>query len=1098
MPLSPSFVSALRGPTHRINCALAHDNHWDVPLDLVAGGPVLIDEALSAQSPVSTPDSIYLPLLKRLVRLEQQSFLWLCYGVLVCAYQAEQCNKQAEFVSDVKRLISKSQRQRVQAGTDALALLIRSDPDLFVSYVNSTPFRWYWLAKHCLRWARDETLVKLIVSTAVNRAATLDQEQFVQLATEVVSPTPPPDPAADLEMKDWSQVGSVQQHESDKVSWAFKEKMGIVCPCIVFFCGQPRSGKTFAARSWLEYMKGVYSQIHLAARAIDQPIYQEMKANQQQYGFEVVPTSFQDYKFDPTQNDGLQRLLWIDDQIGQSYTDAVISTVNLGSHTGWSTWVLSQNFTEVNKLVRGSAMYFVLKRMPDDVAVANILRRFNLPKQAIDLYREITSDPTGSFMIDTRGPEHMRFRNNFTPIANLQQRLYPAPSSQGQSMVQSVPVRSAAVQPAAVRSAAVRSAAVQPLAIQPVQSVQSTVQPVQSVQSTVQPVQPVHVPGPVHVIHPVQPTPQPTSVLGIPARTRHDQWTLVQDEVARSPNHKLVHTAEGIWNRRLDSQDSLARELRQLKYALPIESWEWLWSTLTHRCMQTVQSLINRNMWIHVRRALYNALLDVQLSDLVHVDLLCGTNGELWTDAFSQACLLEGVRGMTTVHIDTDPKAVERARRLWPKSRHLVVQPINADFDVERVPLAAVVSATVAESQQTEVLDALFSLAQSDNLPNCIVLELHGEVDVEDMGTRFAEFGYTVHAQPPFYTLALGEKWVAGDELSRLEVMRSAVRAQDDRPLLLAKRIENDAYTIDESLLSLEIAEDSDEEDAEEEKRPMASPIPLKTVLAYPGGKTRAVKQLRAIREEHFPGTRVLYSPCHGGMSFELACVDDGMRVYANDMFPILSEFWQQVKADRQAIEDVYMSEPIVRPGRERWNEMKDTLVNHADTLTPAQRAAYFLVLNKSSFSGQTLSSSYSTAAGTCVLRPGYLNRCGDLEAVEFSNMSAMDWLPNVPVGDDTLIFADPPYYLAHRKRGLYGVSGDHHSNFDHTAFRDELVKHPRWMLTYNDTPLVRELYKGYTILELTFHYGMRMCTNGEVRTTANELVILSKRVEEP
>ena len=1069
MPLSPSFVSALRGPTHRISCALAHEKHWDVPLDLVAGGPVLINEALSAQSPSSTPDFIYLPLLERLVHLEEQSFLWLCYGVLVCAYQAEQCNKQAEFVSDVKRLISKSQRQRVQAGTDALARLTRSDPDLFVSYMNSTPFRWYWLAKHCLRWARDETLVRLIVSTAVNRAATLDQAQFVQLANELVSPTPPSDPSADLEMKDWSQVCSVQQHAADEVSWPSKEKMGIVCPCIVFFCGQPKSGKTFAARSWLEFMKGVYSQIHLAARAIDQPIYQEMKANQQQYGYEVVPTSFKDYTFDEKQNDGLQRLLWIDDQIGQSYTDAVISTVNVGRHTGWSTWVLSQNFTEVNKNVRGSAMYFVLKRMPDDRAVGDILRRFNLPRQAIDLYHEITADAKGSFMIDTVGPEHMRFRNNFTPIANLQQRLYPAPSSQGQSMAQP------AVQPLAVRSAAV-----QPLAVQPVQSVQSTVQPV---------------PVPVPVIHPVRPTPQPTAVLGIPARTRHDQWTLVQDEVARSPNHKLVATAEGIWSRRLDSQDSLARELRQLKYALPIESWEWLWSTLTHRCMQTVQSLINRNMWIHVRRALYNALLDVQLSDLVHVDLLCGTNGEQWTDAFSEACLLEGVRGMTTVHIDSDPKAVERARQLWPKSRHLVVSPINAEFDVERVPLAAVVSATVAESQQTELLDALFSLAQSDNLPNCIVLEMHGDVD---MGTRFAEFGYTVHAQPPFYTLALGEKWVEGAELSRLEVMRSAVRAQDDRPLLLAKRIDNDTSTIDESFLSLEIAEDSDEEDAEEEKRPMASPIPLKTVLAYLGGKTRAVKQLRAIREEHFPGTRVLYSPCHGGMSFELACVDDGMRVYANDMFPILSEFWQQVKADRQAIEDVYMSDPIVRPGRERWNEMKDTLVNHADTLTPAQRAAYFLVLNKSSFSGQTLSSAYSPAAGTCVLRPGYLDRCGDLKAVEFSNMSAMDWLPTVPAGDDTLIFADPPYYLAHRKRGLYGVSGDHHSNFDHTAFRDALVKHPRWMLTYNDTPLVRELYKGYTILELTFHYGMRMCTNGEVRTKANELVILSKRVEEP
>ena len=1019
MPLSPSFVSALRGPTHRINCALAHEKHWDVPLDLVAGGPVLINEALSAQSPASTPDFIYLPLLERLVHLEEQSFLWLCYGVLVCAYQAEQCHKQAEFVSDVKRLTGKSQRQRMQAGTDALALLTRSDPAMFVSYMNSTPFRWYWLAKHCLRWARDETLVRLIVSTAVNRAATLDQAQFVQLANELVSPTPPSDPSADLEMKDWSQVCSVQQHAADEVSWASKEKMGIVCPCIVFFCGQPKSGKTFAARSWLEFMNGVYSQIHLAARAIDQPIYQEMKANQQQYGYEVVPTSFKDYTFDEKQNDGLQRLLWIDDQIGQSYTDAVISTVNVGRHTGWSTWVLSQNFTEVNKLVRTSAMYFVLKRMPDDRAVADILRRFNLPRQAIDLYHEITADSKGSFMIDTVGPEHMRFRNNFTPIANLQQRLYPAPSSQGQSMVQSVPVRSAAVQPAAVRSAAV-----QPLPVQPVQSGQS-VQP---------PVQPVHVP----VIRPARPTPQPTAVLGIPARTRHDQWTLVQDEVARSPNHKLVHTAEGIWSRRLDSQDSLAKELRQLKYALPIESWEWLWSTLTHRCMQTVQSLINRNMWIHVRRALYNALLDVQLSDLVHVDLLCGTNGELWTDAFSEACQLEGVRGMTTVHIDSDPATVGRARQLWPKTRHLVVQPINAEFDVERVPLAAVVSATVAESQQTEVLDALFSLAQSDNLPNCIVLELNGEVDVEQMGARFAEFGYTVHAQPPFYTLALGDKWVAGAELSRLEVMRSAVRAQDDRPLLLAKRIDND-----DSLVSRRFQ-----------------------VICHPSGKSAAVPTLRGIQLEHFPQTTHLYAPFAGGLNFELDCLSRNIDLTASDIDPHVIGFWLAVKESRSAVIDSAEHYMSIITTRERFDKGWSELGQRVDG--PVQAGLYWVLkwraykgMGSGRFAPQDIN---RTGAQQRLCDPRErISECPDLSRSVFSCDGYEQFLQSVPTDDaSALLFLDPPY-LSVQPTHVYGRQGQHDQWDDdsHRRLRAVLDSHPRWMLCHEDTEFIRDLYQG-------------------------------------
>ena len=269
----------------------------------------------------------------------------------------------------------------------------------------------------------------------------------------------------------------------------------------------------------------------------------------------------------------------------------------------------------------------------------------------------------------------------------------------------------------------------------------------------------------------------------------------------------------------------------------------------------------------------------------------------------------------------------------------------------------------------------------------------------------------------------------------------------------------------------------------------------LRSVLAYPGGKTRAVKQLRAIQLEHFPDARVLHSAFHGGCSFELDCASRGMRVVANDLSPHLSHFWREVQRDRRAVETVVLAEPRP-PSRERWYQLRQTLLERPELLSTSERAAYYLLLNKYSYAGQTLSSGYSIQPGRAAGLPaGYLDRCGDLAQFTFSNEDALDWLRTVPQREDVLLFVDPPYVLKPGQHGLYGVRGDLHEGFDHnhTRLRDELQRHPRWMLCYNDCPLVRELYKEHVILEVRFKYGTRV-VEGVAQTDANELVILSTK----
>nr|WP_330168340.1 DNA adenine methylase [Bartonella grahamii] len=55
------------------------------------------------------------------------------------------------------------------------------------------------------------------------------------------------------------------------------------------------------------------------------------------------------------------------------------------------------------------------------------------------------------------------------------------------------------------------------------------------------------------------------------------------------------------------------------------------------------------------------------------------------------------------------------------------------------------------------------------------------------------------------------------------------------------------------------------------------------------------------------------------------------------------------------------------------------------------------------------------------------------------------------------------PLYLINKK--LYGHKGDKHNSFDHQALAELLRKRHGWVLSYNDCVEVRELYKGYIIL---------------------------------
>lgn len=241
----------------------------------------------------------------------------------------------------------------------------------------------------------------------------------------------------------------------------------------------------------------------------------------------------------------------------------------------------------------------------------------------------------------------------------------------------------------------------------------------------------------------------------------------------------------------------------------------------------------------------------------------------------------------------------------------------------------------------------------------------------------------------------------------------------------------------------------------------------MKSPLRYPGGKTRAVKILKKYVHEYFPGRKVLLSPFFGGGSFEIAMKEEGFRVFANDLFGPLFTFWTVLKDRAASLAQRVASQMPV--SKEKFADFRKNIMNLSSQ--DDQAAAYYII-NRCSFSGATFCGGYSAQAASGRLNESSLRtlQSANLDGIEFSNMDCCEFLRAHPEKADTLVYADPPYYI---KTYIYGKDGDMHESFDHKAFAETIRKRRDWIISYNDCDYIRELYKGCRIFTESWAYGM-------------------------
>lgn len=226
----------------------------------------------------------------------------------------------------------------------------------------------------------------------------------------------------------------------------------------------------------------------------------------------------------------------------------------------------------------------------------------------------------------------------------------------------------------------------------------------------------------------------------------------------------------------------------------------------------------------------------------------------------------------------------------------------------------------------------------------------------------------------------------------------------------------------------------------------------MNSFIKWVGGKRLLRKEI--IKE--FPEMISRYVEVFGGAAWILFAKEKHAEIEVyNDVNHDLANLFRCVKYHGGALQEELKWNMVSRENFEQSMEEY-----HNPNLTDIQRAARFFVLVKCSFGAKM--QDFSGA------RMSFRNTIHELESfqerLKSTIIEQMDFESLIKRYDRTgaLFYADPPYYKAEN------YYKDKFLETDHLRLKQVLDQiKGRFVLTYNDCPYVRELYKDYCIIPI-------------------------------
>ena len=272
-----------------------------------------------------------------------------------------------------------------------------------------------------------------------------------------------------------------------------------------------------------------------------------------------------------------------------------------------------------------------------------------------------------------------------------------------------------------------------------------------------------------------------------------------------------------------------------------------------------------------------------------------------------------------------------------------------------------------------------------------------------------------------------------------------------------------------------------------------ADPAPLRrlshfTPLRYPGGKGKLATFVKALIERNGLNDGEYAEPYAGGaaIALELLLQEYVSKIHINDISRPVYAFWKSVLDYTDELTRLVRN---TRLTVRSWDRQKRILANQSDFDDLALGfATFFLnrtnrsgILNGGIIGGRDQSGPWKIDAR--FNRAELVNRIEAIASLRrrilLSKEDAYHFISTRvnTLPKSSLLYLDPPYYV--KGKALYF---DYYLHDDHVRVADFITKkvqHQKWIVSYDNVPAVRKMYRGCRRLVYKVGYSAREVRDG-------------------
>lgn len=252
------------------------------------------------------------------------------------------------------------------------------------------------------------------------------------------------------------------------------------------------------------------------------------------------------------------------------------------------------------------------------------------------------------------------------------------------------------------------------------------------------------------------------------------------------------------------------------------------------------------------------------------------------------------------------------------------------------------------------------------------------------------------------------------------------------------------------------------------------------TPLRYPGGKSKLANFMRLVFEENNLMNGHYIEPYAGGAGVALHLLFSGhaSRIHINDLSKSIYAFWQVVLEDTDNICRLIYDTTV---DIDSWLKQKE-IQAHPEQHSMLELGFSTFFLNRTNRSGiitggvigghnqdgpWKLDARYNKT--NLISRIEKISRVSD--HINLYNQDAEEFIteviPTLPL--ESIVYLDPPYYA--KGRDLYE---NHYVHDDHLAISNLVGDiNQGWIVSYDDTPEIREMYQRYKNLPYQLSYSV-------------------------